>query len=159
MQVLASDFHKLTEKIKFPIRSSPYLGPGKPDAHPLRMQAGERVISRKYNYSDFQGSLTLFPTAKYQLTHNRGKREGDNLCAAPNHVLGSPHPLPHLQTVCLTLQDGCSQRSPLAFLMTQKSEAKPCQYPRVIEEHLAFPNSLIKAEQEGLGEGRREKDA
>lgn len=126
MQLLASDFHKLTEKIKFPIRSLPYLGPGKPDAHPLGIQAGKRVISRKYNYSDFQGSLTLFPTAKYQLTHNRGKGEADNLCAAPNHVLGTPHPLPHLQTVCLNLQDGCSQRSPIAFLITQKSEAKPC---------------------------------
>ena len=126
MQVLAPDFHKLTEKIKFPIRSLPYLGPGKPDAHLFGMQAGERVISRKYNYLDFQGSLTLFPAAEYQLTHNRGKGERDKLCAAPSHMLGTLYPLPHLQTVRLTLQDGCSQRSPLAFLMTQKSEAKPC---------------------------------
>ena len=75
MQVLASGFHKLTGKIKFPIRYLPYLGPGKPDAHPFGMQAGERVISRKYNYSDFQGNLTLFPTAKYQLTHNRESKQ------------------------------------------------------------------------------------
>ena len=97
MKVLASDFLKLTEKMKFPTRSLPRLGPEKPDVHPLRMQEGKRVSQGNTITWISRAASRFSPTAKAQLTHTRGKGEGGQPMCSPSDVLGALHPLPHLQ--------------------------------------------------------------
>ena len=108
MKVLASDFLKLTEKMKFPTRSLPRLGPEKPDVHPLRMQEGKRVISRKYNYLDFQGGLALLSNCQGSANPHQRQRGRGPTYVQPQRCAGRSAPSASLtMTLHLTLQDDC----------------------------------------------------
>lgn len=113
-------------KSNFPSDISPTWGQGSLMLFPLGCRQGKELSQGNIVTRNSRATSPSFQLPNISNPQQRQGRGGQPVCS-PQPCAGHSTPSASLpMAVRLTLQDGCSQRSPLAFLMTQKSEAKPC---------------------------------